>query len=240
MRTLNNDRRIKFGWQIAGFLLVTVLLLNACKKDYYIDGGQADPHYNGSIYDYLKNQPYWFDTVTYIIERAGMKEMLQNDEVTFFSPTDDAVKTVMQSLNDYRYRNVKDSAHLEDIDPEVWRYFLSMYVLKGKYLAKQFARVDPVNIYAYPGINYVMEGGYVLNIGLIYQNYNGVEAVGARIIRLTDITYDPQNFQNNPSIRIATSDIQPKNGVLHVLNNSHVFGFRGGNFVRMADQYLSR
>lgn len=221
-------------------VLITTLLLNACKKDYYVDGGLADPHYNGSIYDYLVNTPYWFDTISYIIDRAGMKEILQRDTVTFFSPTDDAVKVVMNALNEYRYYNVQDSVHLQDIDPEVWKHFLSMYILKGKYLAKQFARVDPVNVYAYPGINYVMDGGYVLNIGLIYQNYNNVEAVGPRIIRLTDITYDPQNFQNNPSIIVATSDIQPKNGVLHVLNNNHVFGFRGGTFIRLAQQYLEQ
>lgn len=221
-------------------VLFTILLLNACKKDYYVDGGLADPHYNGSIYDYLVNTPYWFDTISYIIDRAGMKEILQRDTVTFFSPTDDAVKVVMNALNEYRYYNVQDSVHLQDIDPEVWKHFLSMYLLKGKYLAKQFARVDPVNVYAYPGINYVMDGGYVLNIGLIYQNYNNVEAVGPRIIRLTDITYDPQNFQNNPSISVATSDIQPKNGVLHVLNNNHVFGFRGGTFIRLAQQYLEQ
>ncbi len=232
---MKNDIKL---WPVAGMLLLVILLFNACKKDYYVDGGVADPRYDGSIYDYLKNNPYWFDTVTYIIDRAGMKEMLQNDEVTFFSPTDDAVKVVMDELNEYRYYNVKDSVHLEDIDPQVWKYFLSMYVLKGKYLAKQFARVDPVNIYAYPGINYVMENGYVLNIGLIYQNYNNVEAVGPRIIRLTDITYDPQNFQNNPSIQVSTSDIQPRNGVLHVLNNSHALGFRIGTFILTAEQYL--
>ncbi len=214
--------------------------MTACKKDYYVDGGLANPYYEGSVYQYLVEKPYWFDTITYIIDRAGMKDMLNNENVTFFSPTDDAVKTVMNALNEYRYINVEDSVHLEDIDPEVWRHFLSMYVLKGTYLAKQFARVDPVNIFAYPGINYVMDGGYVLNIGLIYQNYNNVEAVGPRIIRLTDITYDPQNFQNNPAIVVATSDIQPKNGVLHVLNNSHVFGFRGGTFIRMAEEYLQQ
>lgn len=230
-------KRLRF---ITTMLLLATLLLNACRKDYYVDGGLANPRYNGSIYDYLVNTPYWFDTITYIIDRAGMKEMLQHDSVTFFSPTDDAVKVVMNALNEYRYYNVLDSVHLQDIDPEVWRHFLSMYVLKGKYLAKQFARVDPVNVYAYPGINYVMDGGYVLNIGLIYQNYNNVEAVGPRIIRITDITYDPQNFQNNPSIVVATSDIQPNNGVLHVLNNSHVFGFRGGTFIRLAEQYLEQ
>jgi uncharacterized surface protein with fasciclin (FAS1) repeats len=225
-------------WSMAGLLLLSALLLNACKKDYYNDGGLANPIYDGSIYDYLKANPYWFDTITYIIDKAGLKETLQNDSVTFFAPTDDAVKVVMNMLNEYRYYNVEDSAFLKDIDPAVWKQFLSMYILKGKYPAKNFARVDPVNIYAYPGINYVMQSGYVLNIGLIYMNYNSVEAVGPRVIRVTDITYDPSNFQNNPATLVATSDIQPRNGILHVMNNNHVFGFRGGTFVWAAEQYL--
>lgn len=225
-------------WSIAGWLLLPALLLCACKKDYYNDGGIANPRYDGSIYEYLKSNPYWFDTVTYVIERAGLKETLQNDSVTFFSPTDDAIKVVMDMLNDYRYDNVEDSVYLKDIDPQVWKTFLSMYILKGKYQAKNFARVDPINIYAYPGINYVMQSGYVLNVGLLFTNYNDVEAVGPRVIRVTDITYDPSNFQNNPASTVMTSDIQPNNGVLHVLNNNHVFGFRGGNFVRTAEEYL--
>jgi hypothetical protein len=220
---------------LAGLLVV---IASACKKDYYVDGGLANPYYKGSIYAYLKNDPYLFDTVAYVIERSGLKDMLDKDTVTFFSPTDDAIKSAMDDLNFYRYNNVEDSVHLEDIDPEVWKKFLSMYILPGKHLAKDFARVDPVNVYAYPGINYVMLSGYILNIGLIYQDYNGVEAVGARVIRVTDITYDPANYANNPSVIVATSDIQPYNGVLHVMNIKHTFGFRGGEFARVAEQYL--
>ncbi len=219
-------------------LLAITLAIASCKKDYFVDGGLSDPHYDGSIYDYLKAKPYWFDTVTYIIEQAGMKELLENDTVTFFSPTDDAVKAAMESLNAYRYDNVEDSVYLEDIDPEVWRYFLSMYILKGRFLAKDFARVDPDNIYAYSGIDYITSEGFIVNIGLLYQDYKGVQDVGARIIRLTDITADPDHFRNCPAVTVMTSDIQPKNGVLHVLNNNYVLGFQADRFVQMAEQYL--
>ncbi|HVI48118.1 MAG TPA: fasciclin domain-containing protein [Chitinophaga sp.] len=217
---------------------ILLLAMTACKKDYYKDGGLAEARYNGSIYDYLVKNPYLFDTVAYVVEKAGLKKMLMEDTVTFFSPTDDAIRDAMNELNNYRYLTAEDSVHLDDIDPAVWRRFLSLYILRGKYQAKRFARIDPKNVYAYPGINYVMESGYILNIGLIYQDYNGVEAVGARIIRVTDITYDPANFTNNPSVIVATSDIQPLNGVLHVFNIRHTLGFRGGEFTRIAEQYL--
>jgi hypothetical protein len=223
---------------IAGILLMGALMLSACKKDYYVDGGLANPIYKGTIYDYLKNNPLLLDTIAYIVERAGLKETLQNDSVTFFSPTDDAIKMAMDNLNEYRYFNVEDSVFIDDINPAIWRQFLSMYIMDGRHFAKDFARVDPNNIYAYPGINYVMKSGYIFNIGLIYENYNGVEAVGARIMRITDITFDPTNFNNNPSSRVATTDIQPTNGVLHVLNIRHIFGFRPDAFFTMAENDL--
>lgn len=222
---------------LAGILLLVGLLISACKKDYYIDGGLADPHYNGTIYDYLVKNPYLFDTVAFIVEKAGLKDMLQNDSVTFFAPTDQSIGDALLALNRERYRSVEDSAHLSDIPGSVWRDFLMRYIMKGKHTANQFARVDPANWYAYPGINYVMANGYILNIGLIYQNYNNVEAVGARILLLTDITFDPVTFRNNPYVNVASSDIQPTNGVIHALNIHHTFGFRG-DFVRVAEQVL--
>ncbi|WP_344978853.1 hypothetical protein [Compostibacter hankyongensis] len=220
------------------FLFGILLLGGSCTKDYFVNGGTADPHYDGSIYDYLANNPYYLDTVAWVVAHSSYKEILEKDSVTFFSFTDDAIRQAMDDLNDVRYYNVEDSVHLEDIPPEVWDHFLGMYIMRGRHLAKDFARVDPLNIYAYPGINYVMYNGYVMNIGLLYQDYNGVEAVGARILQLTDITYDPTNFRNNSSIRVASSDIQPVNGVLHVLNNHNIFGFRGGEFARVAEQNL--
>ncbi len=223
---------------IVGILLLGAILLNACKKDYYIDTGLADPHYKGTIYDYLANNPLLLDTIAYIIERAGLKETLQKDSVTFFSPTDDAIRRAMDDLNEYRYFSLEDSVFLKDIDPAVWKRFLSMYIMDGRHLAKDFARVDPNNVFAYPGINYVMQSGYIFNIGLIYENYNGVEAVGARLLRITDISFDPMTFKNNPSEIVATSDIQPTNGVLHVLSTRHTFGFRGNAFLQMAEEYL--
>lgn len=223
-----------------GFPLIFLLIMASCQKqeDYFKDGGLSDPHYEGSIYDYLNENPYWFDTVTYIIEQAGMADMLDGDTVTFFSPTDDAVRVAMDALNAYRYSHVEDSVYLEDIGPEVWRYFLSMHLLKGKFLAKNFARVDPDNVYAYPGIDYFTSEGFIVNIGLIYEDYKGVRDVGPRIIRLTDITADPEHFRNCPSVTVMSSDIQPRNGVLHVLNNSYALGFQVDRFVQMAEQYL--
>jgi hypothetical protein len=219
-------------------LICLVLLTQACKKDYYADGGLANPVYNGTIYDYLTEKTMYFDTIKQIVDLAGMKDMMMSDTITFFAPTDDVIRVAMNDLNAERYATMKDSVTLSDIGAEVWRKFLGMYILKGKRVAGTFPRVSPENISAFPGINYIMLDGYILNIGLEYTSYNGVEAVGPRILMVTDITFDPTNFRNNPKVRVVSSDIQPKNGVIHALSISHTFGFRRNEFTRVAGDYL--
>lgn len=225
-----------FQWPLVFTCLA--MLTQACKKDYYVDGGRANPHYNGTIYDYLTEKKLYFDTIKQIIDLAGMKDMMTSDTITFFAPTDDVIRVAMNDLNAERYATMKDSVKLSDLGPEVWRKFLSMYILKGKRVAGTFPRVNPENISAFPGINYIMLDGYILNIGLEYTSYNGVEAVGPRILTVTDVTFDPTNFRNNPRVRVVSSDIQPKNGVIHALNISHYFGFRRYEFTRIAGDYL--
>lgn len=225
-----------FRWTLV--LTCIVMLTQACKKDYYVDGGLANPHYNGTIYDYLTEKKLYFDTIKQIIDLAGMKDMMTSDTITFFSPTDEVIRVAMNELNAVRYATMKDSVKMSDLGPEVWRKFLSMYILRGKRVAGTFPRVSTENISAFPGINYIMMDGYILNIGLEYTSYNGVEAVGPRILTVTDVTFDPSNFRNNPKVRVVSSDIQPKNGVIHALSISHYFGFRRSEFTRIALDYL--
>ncbi|WP_173002966.1 fasciclin domain-containing protein [Chitinophaga sp. SYP-B3965] len=225
-----------FRWPLVITLLV--LLTQACKKDYYVDGGKADPHYNGTIYDYLSEKKLYFDTIKQIVDLAGLKDMMTSDTITFFAPTDEMIRVCMNDLNGDRYATMKDSVKISDIGAEVWRKFLGMYILKGKRTAGTFPRVSPDNINAFPGINYIMLDGYILNIGLDYTSYNGVEGVGPRILMVTDVTFDPTNFRNNPRVKVVSSDIQPKNGVVHALSINHSFGFRRGEFTRIASDYL--
>ncbi|RPE08537.1 hypothetical protein EGT74_15970 [Chitinophaga lutea] len=226
-----------FQWPLA--LCCLVLFSQSCKKDYYVDGGKANPIYNGTIYDYLTEKTMYFDTIKAIVDLAGMKDMMTKDTITFFAPSDDVIRDAMNLVNLNRFIAGKDSVKISDIGQEVWRKFLGMYVMKGKHTAGTFPRVSYNNINAFPGINYVMLDGYILNIGLEYTTYNGVEAVGPRILYVTDITFDPTNFRNNPRVRVVSSDIQPKNGVVHVLSIQHNFGFRTDDFLRIALDYLN-
>ncbi|RXF72422.1 hypothetical protein [Arcticibacter tournemirensis] len=67
-----------------------VLHLSSCESDDYInDGGTADAHVNMSTYDFLASNPK-FDSLVAIIDRAGMKDLV-NSDITFFASTNYSV-----------------------------------------------------------------------------------------------------------------------------------------------------
>jgi uncharacterized surface protein with fasciclin (FAS1) repeats len=228
-------------YRTISFLLCScaILFFTACKKEYFADTGTHKGIFAGSSVQYLGTNAILFDTVAYVVEKSGLQDVLSKEKVTFFAPTDRAVKSAMDYLNDYRFRAGKDSAQLTDIPPAVWRKFLSRYIIRGKYMARDFARRDELKLEAFPGQYFETLDGFVMNIGLIFSSYGGVDAVGPRTLRVTFI-----RDLTNPTVSriltdVASSDLQTDNGVVHVLMDGHVFGFDMEEFVETAELYLN-
>lgn len=80
-------------YNIIGILPVFLLLLwTSCESDGYLnDGGKADPHVNMTTYDFLKSHGK-FDSLVAIIDRAGMKDLVNAPNTTFFASTDYSVR----------------------------------------------------------------------------------------------------------------------------------------------------
>jgi len=206
-----------------------VLFFSACSKDeYYEDGGLAEAKFDGSILQYLETKPVMFDTIAQIIKLAGLEETFQNEEFTFFAPSDRNIKTLItNSLNPSLFFVGLDTIKtLDEIEPAIWRKHLQRYMFKGKNLLKDYPQVDFNLKGTYPGQNYISFSGNVSNIGVVFNDIvqmNGnVEVArlkykGYRQIYLSyipDFT-EPDSYTENP---ISTSDIQPNNGVIHVIN----------------------
>lgn len=219
-------------------VVMTAGLATSCQDDsYLIDTGVHSPYYEGSVYDYLNQFPdkhYFTDLVT-IIKYTGLDSVLKDSTVTFFAPCDWSIrKSFNQTSNRlYRYMGQDSLKDLRQIKPEVWREYLSMYIIKDKYLLKDIPQLDTANVAAYPGQGYNSYGGVPMNVGVEYYDANNVKYAGARQI-LYSYVIDPlaHQFQN---AYVATSDIQPRNGVIHVLRwYDHNFGFISSDFVLTA------
>ena len=225
--------------KILHYLLAILLLagtFTACKKDYYEDSGLQKGVYSESTLAFLQEQPFFFDSVVTVIHLAGMDSVLEDSTITFFAPTNHAIAKAMNQINSERYSNFKDSLRLQDIPQEIWRKFLSRYIFREKNMLKDIARRNPSQLNVYPGMNLESWDGYIMNLGVVFSNYNGTKDVGPRQVTITDIgdLANPNNITSN----VATSDLQTKNGIIYVLDDNHEFGFSVFNFASVVNQYI--
>ena len=73
-------------------ILLMVFIGSACTKENFIDTGKASGIFDGNILEYMKNDPYNWDSTVVVIEWAGLTSLFegkdaQYPEITFFGPT---------------------------------------------------------------------------------------------------------------------------------------------------------
>ncbi len=219
------------------FLSALVLMFGACKKSYYVDGGLSDPNFKGNMLQYLQAKPFYFDTVATVIKMAGLEQNFQQDDMTFFAPTDHAIGRIILYTNQYLYQSGKDTIKtLSEISPAIWRKYLERYMFHGANKLKDYPQVDLLIKALYPGQNYYSYGGDILNIGVVYDDVNGIKYAGYRHLVISYIPdlNQPLTWYTN---YISSSDIKPTNGVVHTLNDYTLFGFNS-DFIN--DVYATR
>lgn len=214
---------------------MTLAFFSCSRDDYYTDGGRAEAIFDGSIMDYLDAKPREFDTIAQIIRLAGMEDRFRNDEFTFFAPHDADIKDLIGTyttggLNRELYNMMLDTiVTLEDVSPDIWAFYLQRHMFRGKNLLADYPQIDLDLKSVYGGQNYYSLGDAVCNIGVEYQDAvssDGTSRLRYLGYRQLGIGYIPDLSRptNYGRIDVASSDIQPHNGVVHVLD------YRDGEF----------
>ncbi|MGJ7031431.1 hypothetical protein [Niabella hirudinis] len=210
--------------------LCVLLFLSACnKQEYFRDTGLQSGVFDENIYEFLQQRPFLFDSLVQVIDRAGMKEALQKEEVTFFAPPDRSLMLLMNAVNGNRYAAGKDSLGIADIPGDIWRKYLARYVFKGRYLMNDISRIDFARAALYPGQNIESYDGYIMNMGVVYGAYSGTQDVGPRTIWLTAVGDNLTDLSRALTEPVATSNLQPQNGVVHALAGIISFAY-GSDF----------
>lgn len=208
-------------------VLLITLISSCAKDDYYIDGGKADPVFKGTVLQYLQSNNK-FDTIAQIVKLAGLEDVFNKEDITFFAPTDEVVRRTIGlvntnvpnmggRLNQDLFNQNKDTIKvLSDIPTEIWRKYLLKYVFKGKFLLKDYPQLDFGLRALFPGGYYYGYNRDLANIGVVFNSANGVQYSGYRQLSIS-VLPDPSNPQQLNTAAVASSDIQPSNGVVHVL-----------------------
>lgn len=218
--------------KLTGLLACIMLLTSACKKDdYYVDGGRANPVFDGDILAYLESKPMEFDTIAQIVKLAGLEETFRNSEFTFFAPRDENIKTLIGALDrggvnrELFYAGRDTIQTLADVDSAIWRKYIERYMFQGKNKLMDYPQIDFNLLNIYPGQNYISFANTVCNIGVVYNDANNIKYMGYRQLHISLI---PDLSQPDTWVvqKVASSDVQPRNGVVHVIDfTSGEFGF---------------
>lgn len=233
MKQLNKSFIMK---RVVGFACCLIIMLSACKKDeYYVDGGLANPVFDGDVLAYLESKPAEFDTIAQIVKLAGLEKIFRTEEFTFFAPRDENIKELIgtertKGVNKMLYQAGRDTIKtLADVDSVIWRKYLERYMFKGKNLLMDYPQVDFNYLNVYPGQNYYSYGNSVSKIGVIFNDVPPIKYIGYRQLTISYIK-DVSQPTSWSTQRVTSSDIQPKNGVVHILNyTQHRFGFEGSD-----------
>lgn len=221
-----------------GILCGIMLLLTACGKDeYYEDGGLANPKFDGNVLEYLESKPAEFDTIAQIVRLAGLEQVFTTEEFTFFAPRDENIKELIGTretfgVNAALYFSARDTIKtLADIDSTIWRKYLERYMFKGKNKLKDYPQIDFDFLSVYGGQNFYSYNKSVSNIGVVFNDAASIKYVGYRQLVISYIA-DVSEADNWITEKVSSSDIQPSNGIVHVLDyTKHRFGFQASEVI---------
>lgn len=212
----------KAGW---GILLIT-LLFAACKKDdHFLGGSPTNDHTDLTTYEYLKANPN-FDTLILLIDKAGLKETV-NSDVTFVAPTDYSIKQFLAFRTKLLQIEENDENITYTIDslkaPEL-RDSLLAYVFTGKIVRADLSLESQV---------YKNKVGEDFAFKLTKNDgFGNIFSGGVKYMALTKVINgldpDPRpddypEEDRDMQYTLQTTGIITKTGVLHVLQNNHVF-----------------
>ncbi|NGM61610.1 hypothetical protein G5B30_06730 [Sphingobacterium sp. SGG-5] len=235
----------KITYYIFSFTML-IVTFSSCQK-YYIDSGTHAPKYDGTVMEYIKMRKDIFDSLYKVIQLSGLESELNRNGVTFFAPGDASIRKSIYALNEVLHILGRDTVYtLDQIDAEVWREYLSMYIYTNTYLLKDIPQLDTNNMNVYPGQAFLSIGNQNMNMGVLYNDvvskgdnnqqqvvkYGGYRQLYLSYIVDVSNTEAAGGMVNSP---VATSDIQTNNGVIHALEyRRHTFGFVVNNFINSA------
>jgi len=212
--------------------LAILTTLQGCEKhskEYYNYDEELSV-FEGSTYDYLV-QKGGYDSLLLVIDRVtGLKNVLQNEEVTLFAVQNSSFTLSLEALNLVRRTSTPSrTAHsLSTLDSANLDTLTSRYVLSGLYEAESANLKDGAYI---PSLKY----GYVMNMKYERVNASGYQNGGPQRLYFGDTkiskdgTIPPFSYWIVSPTQIV--NVKTNNGYIHILASGHDFGF-GDEFVK--------
>ncbi|MET3876860.1 carbohydrate-binding protein [Chitinophaga sp. OAE865] len=199
-------------------ILLVITACFACEKGMQ-DYRNAKPlsEVKVSTYDFLKQQGGLYDTLLLLIDRVKLTDTLKNKQVTFFVPQDNSITTAIRNVNFARERlGDKGNWTLDSIPLTVWDSLLRRYMVRGLVTADSLRYAD--------GSDLESLYGHEMNGKTASTNASGAVGAGTAVLQYSD--KNDSRFTKDWSVALTQNvDIKSTNGLMHILETRHVFGF---------------
>ncbi|MBC8054199.1 MAG: fasciclin domain-containing protein [Sphingobacteriaceae bacterium] len=199
-------------------LLLVIMSISACKK---VDGDYVHTNttkvFTGTTYDYLKSKPGVFDSLLHVVDLLNLKPTLETGEVTLFACTNASFEQVVTKLNIARSLAGKPRIYLKDIKRNLLDSIVCKYIVQGKHIADSMALINGL----------VMSGArysFPMNGKLNTSTATGQLKGGPVVIVFSNTQ---KSIFTRDWLRTTANavDIKTSNGVIHILEETHPFGF---------------
>lgn len=204
-------------------LIITVgFAFFACEQDdYLVDGGISDAFVNMTTMDFIKTHPQ-LDTMAILIERAGLADEVNGTSTLFVANNVSVRRYVDKILADLREEDPLAEYTINDIPNDTLTKYMGGYLF-----AERITREDMIK----EGKIYTAVNGEQRRISLEPQ-LDGETGYGDQLSSAPEYVYytykngdewDEWDAVNNDTrVIVRTSNIISTNGVIHVLQGSHI------------------
>ena len=201
-------------------LIITIAIaLFACEQeDYLVDVGISDPQVGTTTMDFLKNHPQ-LDTMAILLEKAGLADEV-NGSTTLFAVNNISIgRYTDKILADLRENDPLAEFTINDIPTDTLTNYLGGYLF-----AEKITRDDMTQ----EGEIYTAVNGEERRISLepSSSSYSGQLSEPPEYVYYTykggDEWDDWDGLVDDTKVIVRTSNLQSTNGVIHVLQGSHI------------------
>ncbi|KKX51031.1 hypothetical protein [Sphingobacterium sp. IITKGP-BTPF85] len=223
------------------FLTAVIIGFLRVVKDDVIDGRLSIGYVNMTTYDFLKSHPqHLFDTTLMIIDKAGLKDKV-NAAKTFFVPTNYSIRNFLLSKQqEIRKQNEKLNFNIDSLfkyyTPKMLQDSMSVYFFSGRITRDDLTEAGTIYQTEEPSTKLLAtleqstSNDYLVD-GIISQGPKFIyltKIIGERDIMKNGSLNDPSGNTKLNDIRVLcqTTGLLTNTGVIHVLNNTHIWAFR--------------
>lgn len=214
-------------------LIVFALSFLACEKkgdQFYYEYDAGESIFDGTIYEYLKNQKGVFDSLLLVLNRMPELENKLVDEKeksTLFAVTNRSFELSVNALNSNRLLLGREPLYLEDLALNELDSLIYRYLFEGMYdteVLKPFKEGEVLQS---------LKHDYDMHLQYEVLDASGYVGGGQQQIRFSDV--NNSIFQRYwQRINTTAVNIYTSNGIIHILSPGHDFGF--GKFTQKFSQ----